>query len=592
MLVDYIKNNILITDGAMGTYYSELTGDRVFSCEFSNINNPEVIKDIHNRYIEAGAKLIRTNTFSANSLNLDVDNKTVKQIIQKGYNIAKEAALGKEVFVAASIGPIINPTPDNDNVDILAEYKFVVDCFLELGTEIFIFETFSNLNYLEEIAGYIKEKNKEALIFTDFAIMPDGFTRDGISISRIEEEINKIEVVDIHGYNCGSGPAHLYDSLKKIGEIDKTIAVLPNASYPEIVNERTIFVNNPTYFAEKMIDIKNLGVKILGGCCGTTPEHIKALVKRLNNDKTNNNKQIVTEVKETEILAVERNNFQEKLKNNEFVIAVELDPPFNTDIKKIIAGAKLCKENGIDLVTIADSPMSKVRVDSVAIATKIKREIGIDTMPHICCRDKNINAIRSTLLAAHIEGIRNILAVTGDPIPAEERTVTKGVFNLNSFKLIELISQMNDEFFGQDEISIGGALNLNVVNKNSEVNRMYRKSENGATFFLTQPIYDQETIEYLKGLKKEGVKILGGILPIVSYRNAQFLNNELPGVHIPEEYIKRFSPDMSKEEAEDVGIQMAVEIGEKIKPYVDGIYFMTPFNRVEMIIKIMKKLIK
>jgi homocysteine S-methyltransferase len=234
--------------------------------------------------------------------------------------------------------------------------------------------------------------------------------------------------------------------------------------------------------------------------------------------------------------------------------------------------------------------MSKVRVDSISIAAKIKREVGIDTMPHICCRDKNINAIRSGLLAAHIEGIRNILAVTGDPVSTEERGSIKGVFNLNSFKLVNLISQMNDEVFNKDIMRIGGALNLNVKNKQMEVDRMCKKVENGATLFLTQPIYDDETIEFLKEMKRENVKILGGILPIVNYRNAQFLNNELPGVHIPEKYINRFHKEMSKEEAEKVGIEMAVEITNKIKPYVDGIYFMTPFNRVNMIIEIIEKI--
>ena len=590
MILDYIKNNILITDGAMGTYYSELTQDKVYSCEFGNINKPEVIKKIHNSYIEAGAKLIRTNTFSANTLSLGLPSGKVKEIIQAGFNIAKEVTLDKDIFVGASIGPIINTTPSDDDVDILAEYKFVVDSLLEVGAEIFIFETFSNLAYLKEISQYIKEKNRNSFIIAQFAIMPDGFTRDGISINRIEDEAQKIKNIDIHGFNCGSGPAHLYNSLKKLNKIDGIVSVLPNASYPEIINERTVFVNNPEYFAEKMMDIKNLGAKILGGCCGTTPEHISALIKRLSKYNSVGFKGLDVESTIKETVVRERNNFQDKLKNNEFVIAVELDPPFDTNIEKIMKGARLCKESGIDLVTIADSPMSKVRVDSVAIAAKIKREIGIDTMPHICCRDKNINAIRSTLLAAHIEGIRNILAVTGDPIPAEERTVTKGVFNLNSFKLIDLIKQMNNEFFSEDNLRIGGALNLNVINKNSEVARMYKKSENGGTFFLTQPIYDDQTIDFLKDLKRDNVKILGGILPIVSYRNAQFLNNELPGVHIPEEYIKRFDIEMSKEEAQEVGIEMAVEIANKIKPYVDGIYFMTPFNRVEMIVKIMEKM--
>lgn len=588
---NYLKNNILITDGAMGTYYSELTGDNVFHCEFANIEKPDLIKNIHISYIEAGAKLIRTNTFSANSLNLSISREKTKELIYAGYNIAKEAAAGKDIFIAASIGPISNSILEKKDIDILDEYKFVVDSFMETGAQIFLFETFSNLNYLKEISDYIKQNNDNAFVIVQFAIMPDGFSRDGISINRIVERIKLIENVDIYGFNCGSGPSHLYESLKKLQVSEDIISVLPNASYPEVINERTIYVNNPEYFAEKMMDMKNLGMKILGGCCGTTPNHIKELTKRVsNNNKDFTDSQVKLIRKDT--VVKESNTFQEKLLKDEFVIAVELDPPFDTSIDKIMQGARVCKENGIDLITIADSPMSKVRVDSISIAAKIKREIGIDTMPHICCRDKNVNAIKSGLLAAHIEGIRNVLAVTGDPVPAEDRVATKSVFNLNSFKLMNLISEMNKEVFAEDEISIGGALNLNVLNKHSEVARMYKKSQNGATFFLTQPIYDEETIEFLENLKRKNVKILGGILPIVSYRNAQFLNNELPGVHIPEIYINKFHKGMSKEEAEEVGIEMAVEIGNKIKPYVDGIYFMTPFNRVQMIIKIIEKMIK
>lgn len=587
---DYLQNNILITDGAMGTYYSEVTGDNSMACEFANTSNPEIIKKIHMNYIEAGAKLIRTNTFSANSFYLGVSRDKVKELIHAGFNIAKDVVSDKEIFIAASIGPINNSTVDKNDQDTLEEYKFIVDSFMEVGTDIFLFETFSSVNYLTEISQYIKEKNSNAFVMAHFAVMPDGFTREGISIKTIVEEAKAIKTLDIYGFNCGSGPSHLYKMTKNLNLSGDIISVLPNAGYPEVVNERMVYVNNPEYFAEKMTEVKNLGVKILGGCCGTTPKHIYEMAKRLSEDTGSIfiPSEVIPAAKEA--VKKERNVFQEKLQRKEFVIAVELDPPFDTSIGKIMEGAKVCKENGIDLITIADSPMSKVRVDSIAIATKIKREIGIDTMPHICCRDKNVNAIRAGLLAAHIEGIRNVLAVTGDPVSTEERGSIKSVFNLNSFKLMNLISQMNEEVFSEDTVSIGGALNLNVKNKEIEVGRMYKKLENGATFFLTQPIYDDETIEFLKSMKREKVKILGGILPIVSYRNAQFLNNELPGVHIPEEYMNRFYKEMSREEGEQVGIEMAVEIAKKIKPYVDGLYFMTPFNRVNMIMKIIEKM--
>ncbi|SHJ47631.1 homocysteine S-methyltransferase [Dethiosulfatibacter aminovorans DSM 17477] len=590
MILDYLKKNILLTDGAMGTYYAELTGDYHTTCELANLQNPDIIREIHRQYLDAGAMLIRTNTFAANRSKLDVSLETLKDIIQKGYAIAEEAAKESNAFVAGSIGPIVAVDIDQNENDILEEYKIIADALLSAGARIILFETFSSINYLKSVSRYIKEKDDSITVMAHFAVMPDGYTREGISINHILDNVQEIESIDIHGFNCGSGPTHLHRMIRKLDFSGDPISVLPNAGYPEIINERTVYVNNPDYFADKMMDIKNLGVKIIGGCCGTTPEHIRVLAQKLAEGNGKETRQEPARTVHKEKHTKLQNTFQEKLSKGEFVFAVELDPPFDTDIAKIMEGARLCSKENIDLITIADSPMSKVRVDSIAIACKIKREVGIDTMPHVCCRDKNVIALRSGLLAAHVEGIRNILAVTGDPVSADTLASVKGVFNLNSYKFMSLISQMNIEVFGEDPLSIGGALNLNLANKDKEVSRMMKKAENGATFFLTQPIYEDETIDYLKTLKDRNVKILGGILPIVSYRNARFLNNELPGVHVPAEYVNRFNPDMTRQEAEETGIQMAVELAKKLKPHVDGIYFMTPFNRVSMIVEIIKRM--
>ncbi|MBC8061452.1 MAG: bifunctional homocysteine S-methyltransferase/methylenetetrahydrofolate reductase [Clostridiaceae bacterium] len=590
MIHNYLKENILITDGAMGTYYSEITGDNVSFCEMGNIDKPEIIKRIHKEYIDAGAKLIRTNTFSANTRALGFSRNQVKVIIESGCRIAAEAIKDNETFIGASIGPICDSKLDENEDNIIDEYKFIVDTLISCNIDIFIFETFSSLDYLKEIFQYIKEKNSLNFILIQFAITPDGFTRDGLSVNRIINELNSIKLFDAYGFNCGSGPTHLYKALKRLNISGEIISVLPNSGYPEVVNERTVFVNNPEYFADKMEVFKNLGARILGGCCGTTPMHIRKLKEMLNLDKKAIISEVINEVVNVVEVKKKSNVFFRKLEKNEFVIAVELAPPFDISTEKIMSGAKRLKDNGVDLITVPDSPMSKVRVDATIIAAKIKREIGIDAMPHVCCRDKNINAIRSGTLAAHIEGIRNILAITGDPVSDLDKVGIKNVFNLNSFKLIELFTEMNNEVFHEEDINIGAALNLNVLNLEIELSRMEKKIQRGASFFLTQPIYEDKAIEALKRIKKEyNVKILGGILPIVSYKNAQFLNNELSGVNIPNSYVDRFKLDMNKAEAEKVGIDMAVEIANKIKDYVDGIYFMTPFNRVEMIIEIMNK---
>lgn len=589
-IFEYLKDKFLITDGAMGTYYSQITGDNESFCEFANLSNDRIIKNIHKEYIDAGAKLIRTNTFSANTITLGVSKEELEKIIKRGYQIAKEAASDKDIFVAADIGPINISGIDKTIDDVYDEYKFIVDTFMSEGADVFVFETLSNLNCLEEVSRYIKEKNKSAFVLTQFAVMQDGYTRDGVSINAIVNKVKDIKDIDAFGFNCGSGPAHLYSMLKKLDIYeDNIISALPNAGYPEIVNERMVYIDNPDYFSDKMLSIKKFGAKIVGGCCGTTPKHISELSYKL---KLHGSKVVLKSSDENKVIrkiSKINNNFISKLNSGKFPLVVELDPPTNTVMDKVMHCAQVCKENNIDLVTVADSPMSKVRVDSIVIASKIKREVGIDVMPHICCRDKNINAIRSSVLAANIEGIRNILAVTGDPVSGAEEIKAKSVFNLNSFRLIELISEMNKEVFNGDEISIGGALNLNALNKNSEISRMNKKISNGASFFLTQPIFEDDTIEFLSNFKKESnAKILGGIMPLVSYRNAQFINNELPGVTIPQKYVERFDKDMTRNEAEEVGIEIAVEIISKIKNYVDGLYLVTPFNRIEMVMKVIK----
>ena len=594
MIKEYLLNNILITDGAMGTYYAQITDKYDVLPEFANISDPQMIERIHQEYITAGAKLIKTNTFSANRFAMNISQAELKKIIAAGVDIANEVAENKQIFVAASIGPIPERADhiDVDQTTILEEYKFIVDVFLERGIKIFFFETFSDVANLWDITAYIKKKDSSAFILTQFATTPEGFTRNGISNEYLVAEMKKNKNIDAYGFNCGIGPTHLYNYLKKINIGTDIVAVAPNAGYPEIIHERTVFIQNPAYFAEKMKEISDLGVKILGGCCGTTPIHIEKMAKIIcSNSEISTPQQHMVENSRVFIQINSPKVFSQKIKNEQFVIAVELDPPFNADVGLMIDNAWICKESGVDVITIADSPMGRARVDSMMIAAKIKREVGIEVVPHVCCRDKNVNALKSVLLAGYAENIRNILAVTGDPIAMADRNNIKSVFDLNSFKLMELITTMNKEVFAGQPMHIGGALNLNGLNPQAELTRMCKKIEMGASFFLTQPIFDGNVMDLLPQVKKnQNTKILGGIMPLVSYRNAHFLNNEVAGIRIPEEIINKFDKKMDKQEAELLGIEIAVEFANKMKDHVQGFYFITPFNRVEMIMKIIRKL--
>lgn len=587
-LKEYIKNNVLITDGAMNTFYKDITSSNIKTCELANIYDNETIYTIHQKYIKAGAKLIRTNTFQANTVFLNENIETVKNIIKIGYETAVKAA-NKDIFIGASIGPI--PFYDSEEF-IMNEYKEIINTFLDAGADIFVFETFNNLDYVTKAAEYIKQLKPSSFILAQFALTDTGITKKSISYLKIISELDKNENIDAFGFNCGIGPMHLYNLLKKIDLPKKYISALPNAGYPEMINDKIEYVMSPKYFAEIVSNICSLGVKILGGCCGTTPLHIELLTKKIN--KTQNNNNIIRNKQKVEssvVTLTNKNKFHENIDNSKFIFAVELDPPFNTSIDKLIKGASELKKIGVDIITIADSPMGKSRADSIIVASKIRREIGIETLPHICCRDRNSISLHSSFLGAYMEGIRNFLIVTGDHIPENLKLDTKSVFNLNSYSLIEMLNEMNKNVFFDDPVKIGGALNLNVKNKNYEYERMLKKVECGASFFLTQPVFTDDTIKFLSDIsRKRNYKIFAGIMPLVTYANVQFINNELPGITIPDEYCNMFNPDMTREEAEKTGINIAVKIAEKVKSYVDGLYIITPFNRYEMIIKIIDKI--
>jgi methionine synthase I (cobalamin-dependent)/5,10-methylenetetrahydrofolate reductase len=589
-LETYLKDHTLITDGAMGTYYAELTGDTSGFCELASLSRPELIKQIHQEYINAGARLIRTNTFSTNPGTLNLDQQAVTALLRASYDLAAAVA-GSGVYVAANIGPLpeLSVTACGPE-QVMATYRLIADAFITCGATIFNFETFSNSDYLPEISAYIKAKQANAFIITQFAVTPDGYTRKGLSAERLINQVRKIPAIDAVGFNCGVGPTHLYHTLQKLDLNGLTLAILPNAGYPEVVNERTIYAHNPEYFAERVAAIQNLGAKIIGGCCGTTPAHIRAITDRLHSGSplpAAHRRQPVPTTPAPPLA----NRFTAKLRQGAFVIAAELDPPSDTAIAKTMDRAAVYRQAGIDLITIADSPLAKARADSVLVAAKIQREVGVETLPHLCCRDKNWNALKATIIAAHIEGIRNLLAVTGDPLPHAVKSEVKSVFNLNSTQLLGLIAALNAEIFSHDPIACGGALNLNAHNKEAELQRMRKKAAQGATFFLTQPIFNESVMEFLPRLRQEArVKILGGVLPIVSFNNARFLQNEIPGMALTDDLLRRFDPAMDRAAAEQVGIELAVELAAKIKPYVDGFYFMTPFNRAGMVVEISRRL--
>lgn len=587
------SGHTLLTDGAMGTYYAEKTGDFTGLPERVNLSNPELVKEIHREYIAAGAGLIRTNTFSANRFLLECMPVVRNMVLKDGYKLALEAAQGTDVFVAADIGPIPESVQGRalSDEEIAEEYAQMVEAFLGFGARHFIFETLSDPAAVLPACALIKQKEPSAWVLAQFAIMPDGHTRKGIDFQELTDMLKHEPDIDAFGFNCGSGPAHLAGFIRQLDLSGCVFSTLPNAGYPEIVHERTVYTQRPEYFAEVLAEIVSYGATIVGGCCGTTPAHIEAAARRLKKEMPP--KKSVPPVKSRSAgpSAPVENRFRDKLTGGQCPVAVELDPPYGADISKLVAAARVLQMGGADIVTISDSPLAQVRMDAALTSVMLRQQAGIETMPHFCCRDKNTIALKSQLLAAHAAGIRNILAVTGDGVAGDSRSEIKSVFNTHSRGLIAMIREMNQDVFVQAPFFIGGAFNINAVNLEAEWKRLLDKHRLGASYFLTQFIFSEEAVDFLKQAQKpEGVYIIGGILPLVSRRHALFMSQEIPGIHIPPDMVDRFTAEMDRVEAQETGTRLAVEIAASIRPYVDGLYIMAPFNRADMVVDIVSRI--
>lgn len=574
-----------IFDGAMGTYYASIAKNPLSHCELANLYDKNTILNIHQEYINAGCQAIKTNTFGANQISLACDFATVKEVIQQGYNLATEAANGTEVQVFADIGPI----PTDDMADLWDEYRKIVDVFLASGASNFIFETFSSDEHLSELSQYIKDKNPQAYILVEFAVSPEGLTRLGKSGRKLIENILQFPTIDACGFNCFSGPSHLLEYIKTFNTENETISVMPNSGYPTTINNRTFFENTKEYFATQMLEIAKQGVAILGGCCGTTPEFIRETVDRLKGlspGEIVSNIQIEKmHIKKTPV----RNLLLEKINNDQKIIAVELDPPIDTDIDFFMDSARILKAQGVDAITIADCPIARARVDSSLMACKLKRELDITPIPHMTCRDRNINATKALLLGLSIEGINNVLVVTGDPVPTAQRDEVKGVFSFNSAILANYISNLNETVFSSP-FNICAALNVNARNFDNQLQQAQKKIRNGVNMFLTQPVLSQPAIKNLKKAREElNARILGGILPIVSYKNACFMHNEISGISVADEIIELYR-DISKEEASKLAVNISTKMAEQIFPYVDGYYLITPFKRIDIVSEIITRI--
>ncbi len=616
---DYIKDNVLLFDGSMGTYFAEKFRDFGGSCEAANLKAPEKVREIHEEYIAAGCRAIKTNTFASNIFSCDGDENMLAEVIRAGMRIAQEAAaeaktkalsetdgLGEEdeIFVFADIGPVAG----HDEESVKRAYFQLADLFLDAGARYFLFETNANGEHLEETAKYIKAREADAFIIVSFAVQPDGYTRAGCYAGDLFRDVRECDVIDVFGFNCVSSALHLNELIRKIDFSGKLLSVMPNAGYPRIVGNRMFYDSDPVYFARMLKDIVQSGAVIVGACCGTDPRFIEAAASELKGLATSYSKvkfiphsvhgkaqrdEADASADANEEAAVRKredeNSFWRKLSRGECPIAIELDPPRDADGAKFMQGAWQLKSAGADAITIADCPTARARMDSSLMACKIRREVGIDAIPHMTCRDRNLNATKALLLGLSMEGVRNVLTITGDPVPTAERDEVKIVYQFNSRRLAKYITSLNETEF-EHPFQIFGALNINARRFDVQLDIAKKKAENGICGFLTQPVLTEAALENLKRAHEElDAKILGGIIPVVSSRNARFMNSEISGITVDDKITELYE-GKTKAECTEIAIKVSSKIAELIRPYIDGYYLMTPFYRTDIMVKLIQKI--
>ena len=583
---ELLQTRPLLFDGAMGTYYKAAPG---VECEQANLTDPAGVLAVHREYLAAGADAVKTNTFSLPRLAA-AHTPGWEQLAQAGWQLAVQAAEETGAAVFADLGP----APDTEAVPAGQVYTAVAKQFAALGARNFLFETLSSDAGLLDAVGAIKAEVPDAFVLVSFAVLPDGYTREGMYCKDLARRMRESGIVDAVGLNCVSAPGAMRTLAKQLGGT-LPLSVMPNAGYPVVTRTQVKYQGRPEYFARELGRLAAEGtVQILGGCCGTTPAHIAALRAELDSlpvvEKTAPAEEFSTVKEQT----VENEDaFLRKLNAGEKVIAIELDSPRNADLTGYLEGAKKLQAAGADLLTIADCPIAQARMDSSLVACRVHRELGLCTLPHMTCRDRNLNATKALLLGLYAEGVREVLAITGDPIPTAERDEVKNVYQFNSRKLAQYIVSLAGE--GREmpgPMTVFGALNLNARNFDVELRRAKEKLENGMSGFLTQPVLSAQAVENLKKAREtlgERAKILAGILPVVSQRNAIFMENEVNGIHVDAAIIDRFA-GLDRAAGEELGIEISVQAAKAALPYADGFYLMTPFNRVALMERLIGRL--
>ena len=598
---EQLSRRVLVSDGAMGTmlYSRGVFINRCF--DELNLSSPDLVRQIHQDYVKAGAEILETNTFGASRLRLagfGVADK-LKAINQAGVRLAREAAK-EAAFVAGAVGPLgvrIEPLGPTSFAEARAIFREQIDALLEAGVDLLILETFGNLNELREAVRAAHEASGgEVAIVAQVTIDDFGHLPGGTDTETFTREMDSWPV-DAIGLNCSVGPKATLETIERMMQFSsKPMSAMPNAGLPTRVEGRNMYLCSPEYMAQYARRLLWAGVRIIGGCCGTTPDHIKLIRSETRSLQPLQKKLSVT-VEEPEVKAhaltpvpmAEKSKLGAKLAQGKFVAFVEILPPRGVDASLEIAGARLCAEQGIDAINVPDGPRASARMSAQVACQLIQQHAGIEAVSHFCCRDRNILGIQSELLGAHTAGVRNLICITGDPPRMGLYPDATAVFDVDAIGLVNIVNNLNhgldiggNPIGSQTALLIGVGANPGALNMDEEIRRFEWKVEAGAEYVVTQPVFDLDLLEnFLGRIEHVKIPVICGLWPLTSFRNAEFMVNELR-VPVPEHFMERMRLVDNAEKAREEGVAIAREMVARVRGMVAGVQLSAPFGRYQM----------
>jgi methionine synthase I (cobalamin-dependent)/5,10-methylenetetrahydrofolate reductase len=608
--LDAIRESVLVADGGMGTQLYERGILYNVNYEELNLSRPEAVKRVHEDYLRAGADIIETNTFGANSIRLarhGLEDK-VKAINLAAVKLAKDATAGK-AYVAGAIGPtgLIFEGVSNDLPRVRASFRAQAEVLAEAGVDFVVLETMRQPQEILVAVEAAREAIGDLPLVAEVSIDSDLIMADGTSLATMGEML-KARGVDAVGVNCSTGPQDVFAAVERLMPLGLPVTAMPNAGLPRRVDERLIYVSTPEYFGLFARRMFKLGVRVVGGCCGTTPDHIRriAAAARMAGAAPTDSEAAIsieasyvppTPAPDVRVVPLaEKSRFAAKLADRRFVVSVEVNPPIGLDTAKAIAAAKMLTSSGADVINIADGARAQARMSNLALAAQMQRELGIETILHVCGRDRNLLGQVAHLLGAHALGVKNLVIITGDPPKLGDFPDATAVYDLDSIGILKLVSALNRGIDPGGK-SLGAPTSFVCAtgaepaapNYEREMQRVKLKVAAGAELIMTQPVYDKEQLDrFLADVAPLGIPVLVGLLPLASYRNAEFLHNEVPGMQVPEAIRERMRKAGTGKSARQEGVNIAREMLAAVRSRVAGAYIMPPLERYELALEVVE----